>query len=96
MLYPRPLPFWPCSSVGRATVIKSEGRGFKSHPPGLSFLYPCVGPIAVLGLISDGIIGYIKLHSSVRPHSNLESLLSICCNTISSSNEGLSFIVTLP
>ena len=67
------LPFWPCSSVGKATAIKSKGLGFKSYP-GQSFLCPCVGPIPILGLISDGVIGYIKLHSSVRPHSNLESL----------------------
>ena len=26
------LPFGPGGSVGGATVIRSEGRGFKSHP----------------------------------------------------------------
>ena len=31
-------------------------------------------------LISDGIIGYKKLHSSVGPHSNLESLLKMICS----------------
>ena len=40
------------------------------------FLCPCVGPIPILGLIPDGIIGVSKLHSSVRPHSNLESAKS--------------------
>ena len=29
--FPRPAPVWPCSSVGRATVTCSEGRGFKPH-----------------------------------------------------------------
>ena len=37
------LPFWPCSLVGRATVIKSEGRGFKSHT-GQSFSLSSCGP----------------------------------------------------
>ena len=27
----RPAPIWPCSSVGRATVVCSGGRGFESH-----------------------------------------------------------------
>ena len=36
---------WPCSSVGVAAVIKSEGRGFKSHP-GQSF------PLSLCGAIS--------------------------------------------
>ena len=29
--FPRPAPVWPCSSVGRATLICSGGRGFESH-----------------------------------------------------------------
>ena len=29
--YPRSAPFWPCSSVGRARVIRSGGRGFKPY-----------------------------------------------------------------
>ena len=39
-----------------------------------------MGPIPILGLICDRIvIGYKKLHSSVRPQSNLELLLSEVC-----------------
>ena len=34
------------------------------------------GPIPILGLIPDGIIGVYKLHSGFRPHSNCESLFS--------------------
>ena len=45
----------------------------KSHP-GQSFSVLVWGPIPILGLIPDGIIGVYKLHSSVRPHSNFESL----------------------
>ena len=40
--------------------------------------WTCVGPIPKLGLIPSWIIGYEKLHRNVRPHWNLESLLSIC------------------
>ena len=29
--FPRPASIWPCSSVGRATVICSGGRGFEPH-----------------------------------------------------------------
>ena len=29
--FPRPAPIWPCSPVGRATVICSGGRGFESR-----------------------------------------------------------------
>ena len=45
--FPRPAPVWPCSSVGGATVIKPEGRGFKSHP-GQSFPLSLCGPISML------------------------------------------------
>ena len=41
----RPAPIWPCSSVGRATVVCSGGRGFESHLDQrfLLSLFPC-GP----------------------------------------------------
>ena len=35
-----------CSSVGRAAVIKPEGRGFNSHP-GQSFSLSLCGPISI-------------------------------------------------
>ena len=40
------LPFWPCSSVGKAAVIKSEGRGLDSHP-GQSFSLSLYGPVSL-------------------------------------------------
>ena len=41
------LPFWPCSSVGKVTVIKSEDRGFDSRP-GQSFALSLRGPISLI------------------------------------------------
>ena len=29
--FPRLVPIWPCSSVGKVTVIRSGGRGFEPH-----------------------------------------------------------------
>ena len=37
--FPRPTPISPCSSVGRATVICSGGRGFQSHQGQRFFLF---------------------------------------------------------
>ena len=43
-------PIWPCSSVGRTTVICSGGRGLESHQGQRFFsLSPC-GPISFLWL----------------------------------------------
>ena len=36
---PRPAPIWPCSSVGRDTMICSGGRGFKNHRGKRLFLF---------------------------------------------------------
>ena len=47
--FPRPAPIWPCSSVSRATVICSGGRGFEPHRVRDFSLTPC-GPISFLGL----------------------------------------------
>ena len=49
--FPRPAPIWPCSSIGRATVSCSGGRGFESLR-GQRFLShsPC-WPISFLGLL---------------------------------------------
>ena len=45
-----------------------ESRPWGSNPSLVTVvLCHCVGPIPILELIPDGIIGYEKLHSSVRP-----------------------------
>ena len=38
------VPIWPCSSVGRATVIYSGGHGIESHRGQRFFLFLRVGP----------------------------------------------------
>ena len=48
--FPRPAPIWPCSSVGRATVICSRGRGFESHRCQRFFLLSPCGSISFLEL----------------------------------------------
>ena len=37
--FPQTAPIWPCSSVGRATVICSGGRGFEPHRGQRFFLF---------------------------------------------------------
>ena len=53
------LLFWPCSSVGRATVINSEGRGF-----GDKFLYP--GCVAIVWIFCCTKIYYYTQYISFR------------------------------
>ena len=48
--FPRPAPIWPCSSVGRATVICTGGREFGSNPVGAQRLFSLCGPISFQGL----------------------------------------------
>ena len=50
--------FWFCSSVGGATVIKPRGGG-------RDFLSPCVGPVPLLGLTPDGIMGPLQVSDHV-------------------------------
>ena len=63
-------------TLARNNVAKR--RSWVQFPPWSEFFfYPCVGPNPVLRLIPNGVIGYKKLHNSLRPHSKLKSLLSI-------------------
>ena len=52
----RTVPICPCSSVGRATVICSGGRGFELHRGKAFFLFFLVGPFPFWGYRSEGII----------------------------------------
>ena len=63
-------------SVGGATVIKSKGCGFKSHP-GQSFSLSLCGPnsSSKVDLRWNNWEHYFTV---VRSHSNLKTLLSIC------------------
>ena len=68
--FPQPAPIWPCSSVGRATVICSWGRGFESQRGQRFFsLSPC-GPIFFLGLsLRRYYLGYLLEHFNL-PYLN--------------------------
>ena len=50
--FTRRAPSWPCSLVGRATVICSGGRGFECY----RILFLRVGPFPLQGYRSEGII----------------------------------------
>ena len=59
------------------TMLKNEGRGFNSHP-GQSFFLSLCGPNSNTRVDTWWNNWVWKLHSlSLRPHSNLESSLSI-------------------
>ena len=54
--FPRPAPIWPCSSVGRATVIRSGGRGFESHWGQIRMsVFSRVGRVPFWSFRSEGI-----------------------------------------
>ena len=69
--FPRPAPIWPCSLVGKATVICSRGHEFEPHRGQRFFFYlsPC-RLIYFLGLLLRRYyLGYLLEHFNL-PHLN--------------------------